>query len=150
MQKTKADPWKSLKVFSDGFSVSIPLVTFFTGLVESIHDHLFNQIIYTCDLFAYIPRHEKLVTVASICSVMGSEEFYCVVIPIMTWCLCAYELNRAIVLLLCANLWVGNSCKNLFCLPRPPLKYRTNGSVIEKGLNDRKLVVDALGFGWPR
>jgi len=67
----------------------------------------------------------------------------------MTWCLASYKLCAATVLLLCANLWVGNSCKNTFCLPRPPLKYRYN-TFEEKGLKDRKLAVDALGFGWPR
>jgi len=105
-------------------------------------------VIYTCDLFQYIPRSPAWITFGKISSIMGSEEFYCVVIPIMTWCFCAYELNRSFVLLLCANLWVGNSCKNTFCLPRPPLKYRFNNKV-ENNMKDRKLAVDALGFGWP-
>jgi len=68
----------------------------------------------------------------------------------MTWCIASYELSRAMVLLLCINLYVGNVCKNLFCLPRPPLKYRFGGKEsVETGQADRKIYVDALGFGWP-
>ena len=141
--------WDSLKRFSNSFTVSIPILSFIQSSLSSTHQHLFNQVEYTCDLFKYIPRTPLLVSFAKICSIMGSEEFYCFVIPVMTWCLASYKLCAATVLLLCANLWVGNSCKNTFCLPRPPLKYRYN-TFEEKGLKDRKLAVDALGFGWPR
>ncbi|GMI12357.1 hypothetical protein TrVE_jg7520 [Triparma verrucosa] len=112
--------------------------------------HLSNQVKFTCDLFKFIPSRPTAAKLAQVCSAMGSEEFYCVVIPIMTWCIASYSLSRALVLLLCVNLYVGNCCKNLFCLPRPPLKYRFGGEANqESGQGDRKIHVDALGFGWP-
>ena len=93
-------------------------------LVVACHIPNFQQVKFTCDLFKFIPSGPTAAKLAQVCSAMGSEEFYCVVIPIMTWCIASYSLSRALVLLLCVNLYVGNCCKNLFCLPRPPLKYR--------------------------
>ncbi|GMH57652.1 hypothetical protein TL16_g12258 [Triparma laevis f. inornata] len=155
---------------SDGVSITKPTPAAFfhsckyeidTPLTASVYEggawvwgfmraHLSNQVKFTCDLFKFIPTNPGAAKVAQVCSALGSEEFYCVVIPIMTWCIASYELSRALVLLLCVNLYVGNCCKNLFCLPRPPLKYRFGGSAnSESGQGDRKFHVDALGFGWP-
>lgn len=136
------------------YSIDFPLVTMVKralgGAWKFTRSHLANQVKFTCDLFKFVPQGPKAQYLATFTSAAGSEEFYCVAIPIMTWCIASYELSRAMVLLLCINLYVGNVCKNLFCLPRPPLRYRMGvGRSVETGQVDRKVYVDALGFGWP-
>jgi hypothetical protein len=135
--------------------VEIPLIRFISKVIiftqSSLRLHLANQVKFTCELFKYIPSSVGWAKVAQACSMAGSEEFYCVVIPIMTWCIASFSLSRALVLLLTMNLYVGNSCKNFFCLPRPPLKYRFGGKACDENnrVSERKIAVDALGFGWP-
>jgi membrane-associated phospholipid phosphatase len=148
--KDKGDVYFS----SMNYEVDLPVLSVSGRMLTSVwlftRSHLANQVKYTCDLFKFVPQGPRAQYFASLASAAGSEEFYCIAIPIMTWCIASYELSRAMVLLLCVNLYVGNSCKNLFCLPRPPLKYRWGGEkTLETGQGDRMVCVDALGFGWP-
>jgi len=141
--------------FAVPYTTSTPLVSFlshFTTFFQTnLRLHLANQVKYTCTLFKYFPQSPNYTSLAQFCSMMGSEEFYCVVIPIMTWCIASFPLSRALVLLLLLNLYVGNTLKNFFCLPRPPLKYRFGGAAADEKnkVSERNIAVDALGFGWP-
>lgn len=132
----------------------LPCLSFaqkFTNQVfEKTRSHLANQVRYTCDLFRYIPQGKCAQFLSSLASAAGSEEFYSLAIPIMTWCMAPFPFSRAMVMLLCCNLYVGNCLKNVFRLPRPPQEYRVGGRKnMEKSMEDRKVTLDALGFGWP-
>ena len=134
--------------FHDNFQITTPLWAFLAALYKSTRLHLVNQVKYTCNEFRYVPQGPVFVFIAEWASAAGSEEFYCVAIPIMLWSSrMSTSLSTALVLLLCVNLYVGNVCKNLFCLPRPPLVYRKVSE--ERNPSERTLKVDALGFGWP-
>ena len=133
----------------------MPAVSFGVDCLEWVHCnvrlHLANHVRTTCTLFEHVPQSERWARAAKVCSIAGSEEFYSVAIPVMTWCVLSFSLSRALVLLLAANLYVGNSLKNVFCLPRPPLVHRVGGKGAdeENKVGGRRIHVDALGFGWP-
>ncbi len=145
---------KGTCVKDDGFwsdsrySVHLPLFHVSGRLVSALKDflrsHVVKQVESTCLLFDFLPNDPLSIKLAQIASMAGSEEFYCVVLPIMTWSIASFDTSRALVALLCMNLYIGNCLKNLLCLPRPPMKYRFGAEVEEE-----PSCVDSLGFGWP-
>jgi len=145
-------------------TVSVPVSDTLCAARAGVRNYLARQIEWSCTLLPIIQsyRTKSLDKVMRLASLLGSEEFYVAVIPLMTWIIASPHVARICVMLFGLNMGVGNFLKNSFALPRPSLEYlvtkdkplpgaklASDAAVADKkeALSDRSL--DARDFGWP-
>mmetsp|Transcript_12995 Transcript_12995/g.25822 ORF Transcript_12995/g.25822 Transcript_12995/m.25822 type:complete len:372 (+) Transcript_12995:91-1206(+) len=126
--------------------VQMPLVEGLVGVKDFCRGYLAKQVDWSCSLLPYFQRtrgSKFMCTYMRTASLLGSEEFYIVNIPILMWCLAPGSITRVLVCLFGITMYVGNFLKNLLCLPRPSGKYlMDSGDATDRSLDNRD-------FGWP-
>lgn len=134
------------------FDKDIPILFPFAQILilcrTLIRNYLYSQVEWTT--LNILPIVHKLrgskawdifFTIASLC---GEEEFYMLAIPIALWNTAPTSLwPRGFVCVFTIGLLIGDLLKNLFALPRPPLRFLLNSSEYDDNALDNR------DFGWP-
>ena len=75
---------------------------------------------------------------------LGEEEFYMLLIPLVLWNSPADAIwAHGFIFVFILSLMVGDFFKNLFALPRPPLRFLMNAADFDED------AIDNRDFGWP-
>eukprot|EP00455_Lapot_gusevi_P010916 TRINITY_DN149_c0_g1_i2.p1 TRINITY_DN149_c0_g1~~TRINITY_DN149_c0_g1_i2.p1 ORF type:complete len:434 (+),score=88.92 TRINITY_DN149_c0_g1_i2:60-1304(+) len=127
--------------------VAFPFIHVLCWIHSKLRKHLLAQVEWTT-LFL-MPKIVALRGVKfwdvyfQVASIAGEEDFYQVFIPIMMWNTDSHSVwPRSLVLLFTFGLFFGDFLKNLFALPRPPLRFLIDG-------HQYREVIDNRDFGWP-